>query len=266
MLLYYTDESGNTGLNLDSPDQPVHWIVAVEFTPEAIKAVEAEMLALALRTFRGRAKKPDFEFHGGDLFQGRGDCSALSPAERVRLYGELVALLGRHDCAVFVQGIDKARHKARAEGRGYSPWHPHRLAFMYLLERIDERLEQAQPEMDFFGDLSGPPVYGLVVADEQKEIDREIVQRFAFWRDSGTEFGYRARELRYLLDTVHYVPSHDSWLIQLVDCVAYLRNRYGRLRREKGSDESRYSASDHAVARLWQDHCAAQVVSDECWP
>lgn len=29
MRLYYVDESGNTGLNLDSPDQPVHWVVAL---------------------------------------------------------------------------------------------------------------------------------------------------------------------------------------------------------------------------------------------
>jgi hypothetical protein len=136
--------------------------------------------------------------------------------------------------------------------------HPHKLAFTYLLERIDEALEHAQPDTG--------PLYGLAVADEQKEMDREIVQRFADWRDFGTKFGHRARELRYLLDTIHYVPSHDSWLIQLVDCVAYIRSRYDRVLREKGGNEEQYSASERAVVRLWRENCEGRVASDECWP
>lgn len=260
MRLYYVDESGNTGLNLDSPEQPVHWVVALEFTPPAVKAIQAEMLGLASRVFGVRARNPEFEFHGGDIFQGRGDCSRLPVAERVALYAELLSLVGKHGCSLFVQGIDKAGLRARSVASGEPPLHPHRLAFMYLLERIDEWLERAQPEG------SVEPLYGLVVADEQKEMDREIVQRFADWRDSGTRFGHRARELRYLLDTIHYVPSQDSWLIQLVDCVAYVRSRFGRVLREKGADEELYSASERAVVGLWREYCAKKVASDECWP
>lgn len=141
---------------------------------------------------------------------------------------------------------------------GEPPVHPHRLAFMYLLERIDESLDRAQPE--------GESLFGLVVADEQKEMDREIVQRFADWRDAGTRFGERTRELRYLLDTIHYVPSQDSWLIQLVDCVAYVRSRYGRVLRERGTREEAYTASEQAVVRLWRENCAEWVASDEYWP
>jgi hypothetical protein len=122
-----------------------------------------------------------------------------------------------------------------AAGRAEPPVHLHKVAFSYLLERIDEALERAQPD-------SGP-LYGLVVAD-----------------------GHRARELLYLLDTIHYVPSHDSWLIQLVDCVAYIRSRYDRVLREKGAIEERYSASEHAVVRLWRENCEDKLASEECWP
>jgi hypothetical protein len=258
MRLYYVDESGNTGLNLDSADQPVHWVVALEFTPEAAKAIQSEMHGLASRFFGARSRDPDFEFHGGDIFQGRGDCSPLGVSARVVLYAELLSLVRRYDCSIFVEGIDKAGLRTYAAGRGEPPVHPHKLAFTYLLERIDEALERAQPDT--------APLYGLVVADEQKEMDREIVQRFADWRDVGTRFGHRSRELRYLLDTIHYVPSHDSWLIQLVDCVAYIRGRYDRVLREKGTDEERYSASERAVVRLWRENCGKRVASDACWP
>jgi len=264
MHLFYVDESGNTGANLDTPDQPVHWIVAIGVTPVALKAIEADMLALALRTFRSRARAADFEFHGSHIFRGNGDCAGVAPADRVRLYDELLSLVGKHDCKLFIQGIDKARHKARAAAHGYVPWHPHRLGFMYLLERIDEWLEEEQPEPTLFGEPAAS-LYGLIVADEQKEVDRDIVQRFAFWREAGTDFG-SYRELRYLIDTVHYVPSHDSWLIQLADCVAYLRNRVDRLRRAKGSNRTTYTSAEAAVDRLWRDYCQPKVVREYLWP
>jgi hypothetical protein len=133
---------------------------------------------------------------------------------------------------------------------------------MYLVERIDEWLEEHQPESDLLS--PEPPLYGLLVADEQKEVDRDIIRQFAFWRDFGTD-GYRRREIRYLIDTVHYVPSQDSWLIQLADCVAFLRNRLERVLRRKGWDTATYTESEQAVSTLWR-HCAPQVVDDRVWP
>ena len=57
---------------------------------------------------------------------------------------------------------------------------------------------------------------GLLVADEQRGLDRDIIESLPHWRESGTDFG--VREIRHLVDTLHTVPSHDSWLIQLADC------------------------------------------------
>lgn len=263
MHFFYVDESGNTGNNLDSHDQPIHWVVGLGVDVTRIQALEADLLALALRVFRTRARAPDFELHGAAIFSGRDDCRGLSANDRVDLYRDIVRIAGQHECAVFVQGIHKQRHRERAAAKGYTPHHPHRLAFMYLLERIDEWLEGEQPEPGLFGPAT--PQYGLIVADEQKEVDREIVARFAYWKDAGTEFS-TGRELRWLIDTVHYVPSHDSWLIQLVDCLAYIRARYGRVLREKGREPAGHSRSDAAVVELWEGYCQELVVSSYEWP
>lgn len=263
MYFFYIDESGNTGGDLDSTDQPIHWLVALGIDVTRIRALEADLLALALRVFRARARAADFELHGAEIFSGRGDCRELSPSERVQLYDDILSTAATHDCRVFVQGIHKQRHKDRALSRGYPPHHPHRLGFMYLLERIDEWLEDQQPEAELFDPVT--PEYGLIVADEQKEVDRQIVARFAYWKDTGTDFS-GGRELRWLVDTVHYVPSHDSWLIQLADCIAYIRSRYQRVLREKGPNTEAYSASEAAVVRLWRDRCDELVVSSYLWP
>jgi hypothetical protein len=103
------------------------------------------------------------------------------------------------------------------------------------------------------------------VADEQKEMDREIVGNFARWRTLGTAMGYRARTIRFLVDTVHYVPSTDSWLIQLADCVAYLRNRYEKVCAKAARGETP-GAADEEIVSLWRMRCLPRVVSDRCWP
>lgn len=258
MRLFYIDESGNTGTSLDAT-QPIHWLVAIGVTPPAVKSIEAEMLALALQHFPQRARRPDFEFHGSDLFSGRGECRGIAPADRIKIYEALLQLLARHNCAIFVRGIDKQLHQQRATENNYTPQHPHKLASMYLFERIDEWLEKQQG-------AGQEPIYGLLIADEQKEVHRDIVENFAYWRDRGTQGGYRARPIGFLIDTVHYVPSHDSWLIQLADCVAFLRNRQARVLWDKGFDDANYTNSDNAIVGLWQDNCRPYVINDLVWP
>jgi hypothetical protein len=92
-----------------------------------------------------------------------------------------------------------------------------------------------------------------------------VVRGFAHWRHHGT-FGYRARTIRYLIDTVHYVQSQDSALIQLVDCVAYLRARVDRLWRSKSTAIAAYTPSEAVINRLWVKHCSPKIVSERVWP
>lgn len=264
MFLFYIDESGNTGTDLGNPDQPVHWLLALGVTASAIRTVETELFALAQRWFPRRARRPEFEFHGQHIFQGTGECHGLNPAERIRLYGELVQVVRDNDCRLFVCGIDKSAHRRRARERSYPPDHPHRLGFMFLVERIERWLAEQQPGDELFGAAS--PVHGLLVADEQKEIDREIKRSFSVWREFGTEYGQGLPKVRHLIDTVHYVPSQDSWLIQLADCLAYLHNRYHRVWRGPGSDPQRRTPSEQAVVDLWESHCAARLHSTYIWP
>ena len=250
------DESGNTGTSL-SIDQPIYWLIAVGVTPVSIQAIESQMLLIASEHFIERAKQPSFEFHGSDLFGGNHDCKGITPSGRILIYKKLMKLLVDHDCALFICGIDKSLHQRRATENGYSAKHPHEIASMYLFEKIDEWLQDKSTSANI--------CYGLLVADEQQEVARKTVENFAYWRYAATE-GYRSRTIKYLIDTVHYVPSHDSWLIQLADCVAYIRNRYTRTIREKGSDSSLYNESDKAVIELWENYCRPCIESDRVWP
>lgn len=177
--------------------------------------------------------------HGGPRAQAQGQARRL---------GELY---------VFLFYIDESGNTGNVR-------HPHKLGFMLLVRRIDEWLRAQQSTAD--PGRGGAPVLGLLVADEHKEVDRDLVRTFAAWRAPKVDSSDRRREIRCLIDTVHTVPSHNSWMIQVADCVAYLRGRYGRLLRAKGTRTGTYSASEAAVAGLWLDHCQPRVVDDRLWP
>lgn len=264
MYLFYIDESGNTGADFGNVDQPIHWLVGLGVKPGVLRSIETEMLALALKHFPQRARKPEFEFHGSHIFGRRGDCKGWSGEAAVALFAEVVGVLARYPCSLFIAGIDKPE-LARRTPRGALTEHPSRIAFMYLVERIDQWLGELQPVADaLHGDAE--PEYGLLVADEQQEVERQIIEGFAHSRDVGTDHDRGGHEIRYLIDTVHFVTSQDSWIIQLVDCVAYLFQRYVKVKRLKGDDRARYTAAEVAVVRLWEECCEERVARFYLWP
>jgi len=265
MQLFYIDESGNTGGDLTHIGEPVHWLVALGVAEHQVQAIETDMLAIATKYFKAAARDPQFELHGVDLFSGRGHVRGLGVADRVRLYAEILALVGMRGARIWVRGIHKQRHKARAASRLYAAEHPYKLGFMYLVESLDAWLgtQQPQPEAIASGELG---TLGLLVSDEQDEVSRDLVSGFARWRQFGTDHGYRTRDVRFLIDTIHYVKSQDSWLIQLVDCIAFIRNRYEKVGTKHGWDATRYNQSEKAVVALWTQHCAPHVVDSRIWP
>ncbi|HEU4457231.1 MAG TPA: DUF3800 domain-containing protein [Longimicrobium sp.] len=258
MYLFYIDESGNTGSHVH-PTEPVHWLVAVAVHACGLRTVEGEMLSLAAHFFGDRARDPDFEFHGSDLFTGRRECRGISPAQRVELYRALAAVIGRNGCGLFVRGVDKAAYRARAAAEGQPALHPHLPAFRRMAEGIDGWLGCRPPESP------SPPV-GLLVADEQREVDRVTVRSFAGWRAWECLEDEPHRTIRHLVDTVHYIPSVDSWLLQLADCVAYLRNRYEKVMRAAAVPGYVMSPADREIVCLWERFCAPAVESEEIWP
>lgn len=177
---------------------------------------------------------------GADL--PRGDSRDLTPDQRVTLFAEMLELIPRHGAHLWVRGIHKKRHAERAVGR-YSPDHPYKLGFTYLLEAIDDWLQEQQPSPDRLA-AGEKPVLGVLVSDEQDEVSRDLVSGFARWRQFGTDHGYRTRDIKYLIDTIHYVKSQDSWIIQLIDCVALVRNRLEKTHARAGYDLGKLSRSD----------------------
>ena len=241
MYLVFLDGSGNTGLNLSDPTTTLYVLMGLAVHGSAIRALEDDMSAVLATHFGATCRAPGFECKGSDLYRGQGPCAAMAPAERVELFGELVRLLRAHGASVTWQAIDKPRLASRYR----EPMHPHKLAFIYLMEQV-ERFLRARRD------------FGLIVSDEEKEVEQQLVEDLSRYKETGTSFGHTPLDLRCIVDNVHWVKSHNSRLMQLCDCCAYLCQRNLR-------DRGKTSASAKAVQELWRA-VETRVWRGRVWP
>ena len=123
--------------------------------------------------------------------------------------------------------------------------HPHQLAFVYLVEQVERFLRAA-------GD------YGLLVSDEEKEIEQQVIEDLFRYKQAGTSFGYKPIDLTRIVDNVHWVKSHHSRLLQLCDCCVYLCQRFAR-------ERAKESPTAKQIQRLWEI-LLPQVVRGRIWP
>lgn len=227
MRLAYIDESYTRD----------HYFIAAVVVDDA----SAPALHQALDQVAERARlaylptAPDpLELHGQPLFQGSREWAPIKNQIRalISVYEQAMQAIGEQDVRIFLRGLDCQRHRAR-----YSdPWPEHEVVLQHLLERLDD-----------FGRRYGEQV--LVIADELSDPDRHRAKLNAFRLD-GTP-GYRSSRLTNILDTLHFVPSQHSRLVQAADLVAFLH------RRRTTISESNPKATA-AMARIW-GHVAGRV-------
>lgn len=200
MLLAYVDESYT---------RDTYWMAALVCTESVVIPLEraldvvVDKVCSQYRSIPARA-----ELHGYPLFHGEGDWTALSSVPRVRIgtYNDAFAAIATSGARIITRGVDRKRLEARYT----APDHPHAVVLQHLLERIDELAEE-------MGELA------LVIADEVDQADSYRRSLWMFQRFSTG--GYRSRQLTRIVDTLHFVPSKASRLVQGADLIAFMQRR-----------------------------------------
>jgi hypothetical protein len=241
MYLVFIDGSGHTGHNLDTPTVPHYHLCAIAVHGRKARSLEDAASAVLEKAFGAASREPRFECKGSDLYRGEGPCRRMAPSDRVDLYRRLLALLADHDVHVFAQAVDKQALASRFS----RSMHPHRLAFIYLVEQVERFLR-------------GRDEFGLLISDEEKEVEQQCIEDLPRYKETGTGFGYEPLDLTRIVDNVHWVKSHDSTLLQLSDLCVYLCQRHAR-------DAGRESANAAAIRALYRE-MEGQVVSNHVWP
>jgi hypothetical protein len=242
MYLVFLDGSGNTGADLTHPTITIHYLLALMIPGESARSLEDEVSDVLVNWFgREVCNAPGFECKGSDMYRGEGPCATMPAADRVELYERLIELIPRHNVDICWQGIDKPR----LADRYVRPMHPHKLAFLYAVEAIERFLRSQQD-------------YGLLISDEEKSVEQQVIEDLPRYKELGTAFGYRPLDVTRIVDNVHWVRSHNSRLLQLADNCTYLCQRFIR-------DQHKTTRQAQAIQRLW-GIVDPQVWRGRVWP
>lgn len=243
MFLAYMDECGNTGTNPD-PDQPIHFIGCLVVEDTKVREFEKGISEVARKYFPKTWRSPKFEFHGVELFAGTG-CFKGDPQIRIDATAALIALAKTHCAAFGYVGVDKIKSFAKD--------HPHRICFSLLVEH----LEAWRTRRDSLA---------LLVSGENQEVESDIIKDIATFKDTSTQWGYKQVPIEHIVDSVHFVKSHHSPLIQIADILTYITLKAILIKRKrlpefiKRPDKKQgfsdwaaenYSKSELATRTLW---------------
>ncbi|MDX3184893.1 DUF3800 domain-containing protein [[Kitasatospora] papulosa] len=233
MLLTYVDESHSRG---------VYYLGAL-LCPES----EAISLAAALDDVVEQAMwdhgyiGSGAELHGHEILQAKGEWAELKHKVRARIdvYGKALQAVADHDVKIILRGVDRVRLKARY---GENADHPHSIALTHLIERVDIYAK-------------GHSELALIIADEC-EGQEQYQQELRTYRKTGT-WGYKARKITTVVDTMHFASSKASRLLQAADLIAFMYHRI-----QVGSDKD--PRAKKASEGLW-DRVAPKVHHAGIW-
>ena len=232
MLLTYLDESYTK----------TRYLIAALLVPDT----DARSLTVALDKVVARAAweyevSSEAELHAHDIFAGKGDWKRLATMVRARIgvYNKALRAIADHDVTVIIRSVDIPGLDRRYRG---SHDHPHSVVLTHLIERIDEYAAAA-------GERT------ILIADE---VDAQDSYRRDLWHyQRSRTWGYRARKIERVLDTIHFAPSSSSRLVQAADLVAFLARR---IETHVETDERAKRANDALWARI-----EPRINHNWCW-
>lgn len=231
--LVYVDETGSAGKG--AKQQP-HLMLAAAIVDES----QVQPLREGLRKVAWQQLgwiPADLEFHGHEIWSGSGYWHGKTYDELIAAYEAAMALLDECDIDIAYSSIHKARLHDRHDGAADD--NAYRLALQFLLEKVD---------------AYGPDLK-LLVADETKEQEAaavKMVQGMQDWIAGGEVPG---KKLVTVIDSLHFVSSHDSAGVQMADLVAFILQRRQRKERHPNAQAAidRLSALVAAHTRTWRE-------------
>ena len=204
MIAAYLDESGNTGQRLDDTNQPFHHMGALVIPESEWLAVQSEAQHIA-QSVPGTP-----ELHGNLVFHGNRQWSGIDESTRIAIFDQCTDVVESHGLYMVIGTTDKAKLSRYAH-----PMDPRAIAFWMTLEQLAQATTH-----------DGQLVY--VVADQTDRNTRAVIHKLLQnYRLSGPPFGTPI-SIQHIIDTVHFMESHESWHLQLCDMALFGAQRSRR--------------------------------------
>lgn len=237
MHFFYLDESGDTGENLNDPDQPIFVLAGISVSDKKWNNTKESHDTIISNYFEGQI--PDgFELHSTELLSpnGEGPFDGHSIERRLQLTRELLNSIIEVGHNIHYFAIEK-RNLIDAECEYETPYdanHPYLLSFDYLITYINWHAKENL----------GRSARGMIVMDEKEEHHESveaIIQNRRFEVPNN-------QKVKWIVEFSYPVDSKKNPMIQLSDLVALCIRRF--LEIEKG-----YKPGAPEVVRQFYAEC-----------
>ena len=168
MHLVYLDESGNSGLNLNDPQQPIFCLCAMVVAETNWQALENALKHELDRTFPDWRKEHNFEIHGVEMRTGRGRFKGMKVDDRIAFRDRWMDVGKEHGVRLMSRTVNKKMFRdwlIKSFGQNIVI-NPHAVAFATLSRCIDIYLK------------SQGPALGMLISDDNKEMVADLNARF----------------------------------------------------------------------------------------
>ncbi len=210
MHLIYLDESGNTGVDLNEPKQPVFVLGALLVPEGEWLPLETALTALVER-FVPAPRPIGFELHATELINPRGHFRQFPVQQRLDFFREILQVAAQHQLRFVYRAIVKKRF-ARWLENTFGPGvliNPHVAAFSLVAQVIQEHLKS----------LPGSPL-GIFISDDNREVAPDVEKSIRILRrDSST------LRLGQIIEKGFFIDSRTSLPLQLCDLCTYAARR-----------------------------------------
>jgi len=206
MHLIYVDESGQTGTNLNDPNQPIFVLAALIVPEEKWVNLEKDLNTVVDQFFPEPRPEP-FEIHAKAIRNGEGYFRTFEVNHRVIFWVEFMKKAQDHELKLVYRAIAKKRFlRWVRETFGASiVLNPHVAAFPLVAQVVNK----------YLATLPGPPL-GIFISDENREIISDVEKAIKFLR--GTD---GTLKLDRIIEKGFFIDSAKSLALQLCDVCAY---------------------------------------------
>jgi hypothetical protein len=193
----------------ESFDKTFHYVTALLVRDEVVNATQRALREVVESAADAYGIAEDAELHGYDVFQGENHFEPMKQLVRARIgvYQQTLDVLVDADVWVIRRGVNRLR----LEARYIKPEHPHRVTMTHLIEQIDGLCKVPRGEDDL----------ALIVADEHHETQSQLLRDLVIYQEHGT-WGYLAKKITRVVDTIHFVNSNNNALVQGCDMVSFI--------------------------------------------
>lgn len=218
----YIDEAGNTGLDLDNPEQPVFVMAGLIVSDERWQRTSAEVQRNIARALGGPL--PDrFELHASELLgpEGRGPFVGWERNQRNRLALDLLSIIESRSHQILMHWVFKqtlAQSDLPEHNYEFNWRHPWELGFHVLLTMFEEYLRSSR---------TGASSTGLVIVDHGDDYLQLMRNHSRARRQTD---GWM--QIRKVVEIGYSVESHANTMVQLADLVAFTMKKWAECRIE----------------------------------